>query len=81
VVKVYRATKNGDLQFVLGFQNLGAKLKLTIVGPDGKRLEKEGVETITIDVRDAAVGDWTYTVTAIKIPNENFPFTVTVGQK
>lgn len=78
---VYHADEAGRLQFVLGFQNLGAELRLTVVGPDGKKLEKTGTSTITIEVPDAAAGDWHYTVTALKLPNENFPFTVTVGQK
>ncbi|HET6882848.1 MAG TPA: hypothetical protein VFI31_21955, partial [Pirellulales bacterium] len=78
---VYHADKPGHLQFVLGFQNAGAELRLTVVGPDGKKQERQGTSTITIDLADAAAGDWTYTVTAVKLPNENFPFTVTVGQK
>ena len=78
---VYHADKAGHLQFVLGFQNAGAQLKLTVVGPDGKQHEEEGSSTITIDLPDATAGDWKYTVTAIKLPNENFPFTVTVGEK
>lgn len=78
---VYHADKPGHLQFVLGFQNAGAQLKLTIVAPDGKKREEQGGSTITIDVPDAEAGDWRYTVTAVKLPNENFPFTVTVGQK
>lgn len=78
---VYHADKAGHLQFALGFQNLGARLKLTVKSPGGKVLEQEGDSTLTIDVPDAEAGDWQYTVTAIKLPNENFPFTVTVGQK
>jgi hypothetical protein len=78
---VYHAEKAGHLQFVLGFQSAGAQLKLTVVGPDGHQHEEQGSSTITIDLPDAVAGDWKYTVTAIKLPNENFPFTVTVGQK
>ncbi|HEV3343048.1 MAG TPA: hypothetical protein VG125_21920, partial [Pirellulales bacterium] len=78
---VYHADQEGNLQFVLGFQNSGAQLKLTVVGPDGQKHEQQGSSTITIDLPDAAAGDWKYTVTAVKLPNENFPFTVTVGQK
>jgi hypothetical protein len=78
---VYHAAKEGDLQFVLGFENLGARLKLTVVGPDGTKREKEGTSTFTIDVPSAEAGDWQYIVTALKVPNDNFPFTVTVGEK
>ncbi|HEV7225427.1 MAG TPA: hypothetical protein VGN42_22160 [Pirellulales bacterium] len=77
----YHAEKAGHLQFALGFQNLGARLKLTVKSPGGKTVEQEGDSTFTIDVPAAEAGDWQYTVTAVKLPNENFPFTVTVGQK
>lgn len=78
---VYHADKSGHLQFVLGFQNLGTRLKLSVEGPDGAKFEQEGASTFTIDVPDAAAGDWKYAVSALKLPNENFPFTVTVGRK
>ncbi len=78
---VYTAARSCDLKFTLGFENLGARLKLTVVGPDGAPHVQEGTSTFTIDVTGAAAGDWKYTVTALKVPNENFPFTVTVGEK
>ncbi|HVC95894.1 MAG TPA: hypothetical protein VND64_19545 [Pirellulales bacterium] len=78
---VYKAAKTCDLKFTLGFEDLGARLKLTVVGPDGAPREQEGTSTFTVDVPGAAAGDWKYTVTALKVPNENFPFTVTVGEK
>jgi hypothetical protein len=81
VTRVYRCTKAGHLQFVLGFQNAGATLRLTVTGPDGKSRQQEGSTTITIDIPAAAAGDWKYTVTALKVPNDNFPFVVTIGQK
>jgi hypothetical protein len=81
VTRTYQCTKEGQLQFVLGFQGSGARLRLTVVAPDGRKFEEEGDSTLTIDVPHAVVGDWQYTVTAIQLPNENFAFTVTVGQK
>ena len=81
VTRTYQCTKEGQLQFVLGFQGAGARLRLTVVAPDGRKYEEEGNSTLTIDVPRAIVGDWQYTVTAIQLPNENFAFTVTVGQK
>jgi hypothetical protein len=56
-------------------------LYLEIIGPDGRKFDKEGASTIKIDVTDAGVGAWKYTVTAKKVPYENFPFTLTVWQK
>lgn len=81
VSQTYNCTKNADLQFVLGFASQGARLKLSVTAPDGKVLEREGTSTVTIDVPSAAIGAWKYRVTALEVPNENFPFTVTVGQK
>jgi uncharacterized protein YfaP (DUF2135 family) len=79
--QTYACEKSGPLQFVLGFPDLGARLKLTVTGPSGERFEKEGISTFSIDVPNAAVGDWKYTVTALEVPNRNFPVTVTVAEK
>jgi hypothetical protein len=82
VTGTYDCKEQADLQFVLGFQaRQGARLKLTVTGPGNTKEEKEGSSTVTIDVPGAAVGKWQYKVTALKVPNENFPFTVTVGTK
>jgi len=77
----YVCEKPGHLQFVLGFQDVGARLKLTVTGPGGEKFEREGTSTLTIDVPQAAAGEWKYSVSAIQVPNENFPVTITVGQK
>jgi hypothetical protein len=81
VSAVYQNASVADLQFVLGFQDQGARLKLSVIGPNGEAFEKEGSSTLTIDVSDAAPGAWTYTITALEVPSENFPFTITVGEK
>ena len=69
----------GKHVFSLGFEPRGAKLKLVVHGPDGYSREKEGSSTFSLDVPDAAKGEWTYTATAEKVPYENFPFTLGVG--
>jgi len=79
--QTYHCTKQGQLKFVLAFQSGGARLKLTVVGPDGQTYTEEGTSTVTVDVPQAIPGDWTYTVAALELPNENFAYTVTVGQK
>ena len=79
VTQTYANKKRGRLRFALGFANQGALLKLSVRGPDGRTYEQEGAYTFTVDVPDAAVGDWSYTVTAQKVPYPNFPFTLTVG--
>ncbi len=40
-----------------------------------------GNSTFTIDVPKATAGQWKYTFTPLKVPYENFPFTLTVGEK
>lgn len=82
LTRTYQCDKSADLRFVLGFENRGARLKLTVIAPDGTTAgEQEGDSTFTIDVPKAAPGEWKYTVTAISVPTENFPFRVTVGEK
>jgi hypothetical protein len=81
VTKTYSCKKAGPLQFALGFENQGARLRLKVSGPDGTEIEKEGTSTFTIDVPSAVGGEWKYTVTAVKVPYENFPFTLTIGEK
>jgi hypothetical protein len=79
VSQVHYNKEPGRLQFVLGFEDQGATLHLSVVGPDGKKFEQEGTTTFTIDVGKAAAGEWKYTITARKVPYPNFPFTLTVG--
>jgi len=81
LTRTYECRGNRPLRFVLGFQARGAELRLSVVAPDGSRTEKTGTSTITIDIPDAAEGEWKYTITPLKIPYENFPFTLTVGEK
>jgi hypothetical protein len=56
-------------------------LTLTIRSPDGKTFSWEGTSTVILEVPQAAVGEWSYTVAAKSetLPYENFPFTVRVG--
>jgi hypothetical protein len=71
-----------SLQFVLGFEDRGARLRLTLTPPDGAPTEtKEGGSTFTIEVPHAAAGKWQYTVTPVQVPYRNFPYSLTVGEK
>ncbi len=79
VTQTYANSRRRRLRFALSFSNQGAVLGLTVRGPDGKTYEQDGPSTFAIDVPDAAPGDWSYTVTARKVPYPNFPFTMTVG--
>jgi hypothetical protein len=81
VVQEYALGQAASLQFVLGFEARGARLRLTVIGPDGARYEQEGVQTFRIDIPNASVGRWRCTITPLEIPFPNYPFTLTVGEK
>lgn len=77
----YECPATCDLQFLVAFDARGARLRLGVRGPDGRRLEKAGRSTFTLNVPGAARGTWHYSITPLSVPYENFPFTVTVGEK
>ena len=81
VTQAYDNKEVADLQFVLAFSDQGATLELRVQGPGGMDEKKRGTSTITIDAPQATVGEWKYTITAVSVPSENFPFTITVGKK
>lgn len=81
VTQTYKCSGGRHLQFVLGFEARGAKLRMSVTGPDGRQQQRTGTSTFTIDVPDAAAGQWKYTVTPLKVPYQNFPFTLTIGEK
>ncbi len=80
VVQTYVHKKAGKLRFVLAFGS-GARLKLEVEGPGGQKKEQTGDSTFTIEVPDAAAGDWRCTITALHVPYANFPFTMTVAEE
>jgi hypothetical protein len=80
VTQVYENKRAGPLKFALGFQKAGARLRLTVTSPGGVKIEREGEGTFVLDVPDAAAGKWTYTITALRVPYANFPFSLTVGE-
>jgi hypothetical protein len=81
VSRTYANNKVQPLRFALGFRNEGATFRLMLKSPDGKTYTWEGTSTVILEVPDALPGEWTYTVTAVQLPYENFPFTVTVSEK
>jgi len=81
VTETYECREGGDLQFVLGFEDQGAQLRLRVSGPDGTPHEETGTKTFRIDVAGAAPGSWQYTITPLEVPYRNFPFTLTIGEK
>lgn len=81
VTQSYDNPQECHLQFVLGFAARGAELRLEVTGPGSGRMTRAGTSTFTVDVPRAAKGQWQCTITPTKVPYENFPFTLTVGEK
>ncbi len=51
-----------------------------LVAPTGDVFEREVQATLVVEAAGAPAGEWRYTVTAIQVPYENFPFSVSVGE-
>jgi hypothetical protein len=81
VIQDYQCRRPGPLQFVLGFEPQGARLRLEVAGPGGVKLQQEGTSTFRIDVPVAQPGTWRSTITPLEVPFQNFPFTLTIGEK
>jgi hypothetical protein len=81
ITETYQCTKAGPIRFSLGFENRDAQMKLTVIGPDGVSHEQEGISPLVVDIPNGAVGDWKYTITALKTPFDNFPYALSIGQK
>ena len=80
ITNVYQSKKAGKVRFSLGFQEQGARLKLTVTSPEGKKREETGTSTIVIEETCPSAGAWRYTVEALTVPFPDFPFTLTVGE-
>jgi hypothetical protein len=77
--KSYHNPEAGRLRFDVLFEEAGAELKLEVRSPAGKKQETQGSKSVFIEVPDAEPGDWTYTVTALSVPYENFAFQTRVS--
>jgi hypothetical protein len=81
VTQTYHCRGGCTLRFVLAFMPQGAELKLSLLSPDGQRTERSGGATFAIEIPRATAGRWSCTITPLKVPYENFPFTLTVAEK
>ncbi|MBM4071995.1 MAG: hypothetical protein FJ271_24180 [Planctomycetes bacterium] len=79
VVQSYQSKNGKRVRFTLGFENRGARLKLSVTAPDGKTTVEEADQTFYIEQPNTR-GTWQYTVTAIRVPYQDFPFTLTIGE-
>ncbi len=80
ITKKYQTSSGDPLRFALTFAGTGARLRLTLVAPGGQEYEKETDETFVVEATGAPAGGWLYTVTAIKVPYENFAYSVSIGK-
>lgn len=82
VTQKYQCDQDGTLRFLLGFEDQGARLKLTVTSPDGLTTkEQEGTSTFSIEIPSPARGEWSYAVEALKVPFADFPFRLQVWQQ
>ncbi|HZZ77943.1 MAG TPA: hypothetical protein VFE62_05475 [Gemmataceae bacterium] len=72
--------EGGPMQVALGFENLGARLKLTLRSPAGKTVEHEDQGIFMIEIPQADPGVWQYTITPAEVPHPHFPVVVAVGK-
>jgi hypothetical protein len=77
----YRCSGAQQLQFVLGFENQGARLRLSVLDPNGTEHKRIGSSTFTLQITNPAPGQWKYTVEPLEVPYSNFPFTLTIGER
>lgn len=71
--------QGGGLQIALGFENLGARLKLTLRSPSSKTIEHVDQGLYIIEIPKAEPGLWRYEVTPLELPHRNFPILIAVG--
>ena len=70
----------GGLQIAIGFEHVGAKIKLTMRAPDGQTIEYEDQSLYLIEVPEAAAGAWHYTITPIDLPQRSLPMINAIGR-
>jgi hypothetical protein len=81
VQQTYSHRRRGRLKFLLGFEKgAGAELKLTVQGPDGAPQSRQGTESLEIEIPDAPAGDWSYTISIIKVPFDDFGYQLLIAE-
>jgi hypothetical protein len=79
ITRNYNHKASTPLRFALIFSGKEVRLRLTLVAPGGQKYTKEVDSTLIVETSGAAPGEWSYTVEAVKVPYENFPFSVSIG--
>jgi hypothetical protein len=80
ITRKFESTSGDPLRFALNFGGGGAVLRLTLVAPGGTKFEEDTEETMLVEARGAPPGEWLYTVTAVKVPYQNFAYSVSIGK-
>ncbi len=75
-----KTQKPGNLQFAVGFDAPGARLKIQVIAPNGEKIEHEDKATFILEIPDAPPGEWRYFISAPTIPFPNYPFSLIVGE-
>jgi hypothetical protein len=70
----------GALQVAVGFESLGARLRLVLTAPDGQSVEHEESGTFLVEVPEARAGEWRLAVRGTQLPFGNFPFLLAVAK-
>jgi hypothetical protein len=73
--------RKGTLHVGLGFINLGARLRLILTAPGGKKLEHADTATFLLEIPNAAPGTWRCQVTAEAVPFPRFPCVLAFGKE
>lgn len=78
----YSWSRSGrPLRFVLDFTGAGVLLRPDLTSPDGRTASHVTTEPVVVEVKDAASGEWLYTVAAERLPSDSFTFSVTIAEK
>jgi hypothetical protein len=72
--------QGGALQLAVGFENAGAKMKLTVTPPSGQKIVQEETATFLLEIPNAPRGTWRYSLTSIESPFPNFPVVLGVAK-
>ena len=80
ITRGFKSDSGDPLRFSLNFGGGGAVLRLKLVAPGGSSHDEEADESMVVEARGAPAGEWLYTVTAVKVPHENFAYSVSIGK-
>lgn len=68
------------MQLAVGFENVGAKMKLTLTPPSGLKIVQEESTTFLLEIANAPRGAWRYSLTSVESPFPNFPVVLGVAK-